>query len=266
MSRCQDPSQSPSDDHLQAAEAEIARHKAALEDAERDIAVRIAVSPALTAWSSFEQGAKRLLRDLAGALGLMAGALWLPRDGVLVARVTWSVTSSDEQALERALRPLRLVSGVGLPGRVWERRKPIGGAISPARDGAPGCQADVGGFCATLALPALAGEEVLGVVELHSQAQIELSERLMLVLTAIGQELGAFFAQRRGELGLSPLSERELEVLTLAAQGLAGRTIAERLAISPATVKTHLEHIYAKLGVSGRTSAVAYALRAGLIA
>jgi two-component system nitrate/nitrite response regulator NarL len=35
--------------------------------------------------------------------------------------------------------------------------------------------------------------------------------------------------------------------------------------ISPSTVKTHLEHIYGRLGVSGRTSAVAYALRVGLI-
>jgi DNA-binding NarL/FixJ family response regulator len=50
------------------------------------------------------------------------------------------------------------------------------------------------------------------------------------------------------------------------AQGLNGRNIAERLAISRATVKTHREHISAKLGVSDRTSAVAYALRGGLIA
>ena len=93
----------------------------------------------------------------------------------------------------------------------------------------------------------------------------ELSERLMGVLAAVGHELGALFARRRGELGASPLTERELAVLTLAANGLAGRRIADRLKISPSTVKTHLEHTYAKLGVSDRSSAVACALRAGLI-
>lgn len=61
------------------------------------------------------------------------------------------------------------------------------------------------------------------------------------------------------------LTRRELEVLELAAQGLAGREIGLLLGTSPSTVKTHLAHIYVKLGVSNRVSAVATALRAGLI-
>ena len=62
-----------------------------------------------------------------------------------------------------------------------------------------------------------------------------------------------------------PLSEREIEVLRLAAEGMRGIEIAERLVLSPATVKTHLAHIYEKLGVGDRTSAVAKALRTGVI-
>lgn len=61
------------------------------------------------------------------------------------------------------------------------------------------------------------------------------------------------------------LTERELEVLQLAAGGSSGPQIAERLAISPTTVKTHFENIYAKLGASDRAAAVATALRVGLI-
>ena len=87
----------------------------------------------------------------------------------------------------------------------------------------------------------------------------------MQVLTHAGAGCGALFARRRGELGLTPLSLREVEVLTLAARGLSVRGIAETLTISPATVKTHLEHIYRKLGVRDRTAAVANALRAGFI-
>jgi DNA-binding NarL/FixJ family response regulator len=61
------------------------------------------------------------------------------------------------------------------------------------------------------------------------------------------------------------LSERELEVLALIAQGLTNRDAAARLFISEATVKTHLVHIYAKLGVNDRAAAVATAFERGLL-
>ncbi len=56
-----------------------------------------------------------------------------------------------------------------------------------------------------------------------------------------------------------PLSEREVEVLQLVADGLANQEIARQLVITPGTVKKHLEHIYNKLDVPSRTSAIARA-------
>jgi DNA-binding NarL/FixJ family response regulator len=61
------------------------------------------------------------------------------------------------------------------------------------------------------------------------------------------------------------LSDRELEVLTLIAQGETNRGAAARLFISEATVKTHLLHIYAKLDVNDRAAAVAAAYERGLL-
>ena len=61
------------------------------------------------------------------------------------------------------------------------------------------------------------------------------------------------------------LSQRELEVLALVAGGSANRETAARLFISEATVKTHLLHIYAKLGVTDRAAAVAEAFNRGLL-
>jgi ATP/maltotriose-dependent transcriptional regulator MalT len=61
------------------------------------------------------------------------------------------------------------------------------------------------------------------------------------------------------------LSDRELEVLTLISRGETNAGAAARLFISEATVKTHLLHIYAKLGVNDRAAAVAVAYERGLL-
>lgn len=61
------------------------------------------------------------------------------------------------------------------------------------------------------------------------------------------------------------LTERELDVLRLVADGASNRVIAKTLFVSEATVKTHLVHINDKLGASSRTDAVAKARAAGLL-
>jgi two-component system nitrate/nitrite response regulator NarL len=61
------------------------------------------------------------------------------------------------------------------------------------------------------------------------------------------------------------LSPREEEVLRLAANGCSSREIASRLIIGTATVKTHFQHIYEKLGVTDRAAAVAEGMRRGIV-
>ena len=62
-----------------------------------------------------------------------------------------------------------------------------------------------------------------------------------------------------------PLSQREIEVLTLVSRGSTNKETARKLFISEATVKTHLIHVYAKLGVKDRAAAVAVAFERGLL-
>jgi ATP/maltotriose-dependent transcriptional regulator MalT len=64
---------------------------------------------------------------------------------------------------------------------------------------------------------------------------------------------------------IEPLSERELEVLQLIADGLKNQEIANRLYLSLHTVKIHARRIYAKLGVSSRTQAAAKAKSLGIL-
>jgi LuxR family maltose regulon positive regulatory protein len=64
---------------------------------------------------------------------------------------------------------------------------------------------------------------------------------------------------------VEPLSERELEVLRLVADGLTNQAIADELFIAVSTVKSHTNSIYGKLGVRNRTQAVAEARALGLL-
>ncbi|MBN2503500.1 MAG: response regulator transcription factor [Anaerolineales bacterium] len=64
---------------------------------------------------------------------------------------------------------------------------------------------------------------------------------------------------------IDPLSERELEILGLVAQGLSNRQISERLFLALDTVKGHNRNIFSKLQVNRRTEAVARARELGLI-
>ena len=108
-------------------------------------------------------------------------------------------------------------------------------------------------------LKARDAEHLIQTVRLVAGGNMVIDPQLVV---ALAEELStAKERDRRAET----LTAREIEVLQLLAFGHTNRDIAERLYISPDTVKTHLEHIFEKLGASDRTAAVAEALRRRLI-
>jgi two-component system nitrate/nitrite response regulator NarL len=144
-------------------------------------------------------------------------------------------------------------------------------------------------------MPAMSGLDVLeALVEADSPVRVlilsgsfggRLVQRVLDAGAAgfLGKDEGArtlcnaVAAVARGEqvLGLTPesaitrpgpaLSPREIEVLSMTAGGMSSLDIGQALHLSPATVKTHLQRIYGKLGVSDRAAAVATGMRLGLV-
>jgi|tagenome__1003787_1003787.scaffolds.fasta_scaffold20971724_2 PAS domain S-box-containing protein len=144
-----------------------------------------------------------------------------------------------EEVLQRGLEhfsPPELVPTLGSLGNAFERRGSLSGTYEVLR-----------------------GDGSRAAVEFRATRYFDAGEHLIAA-----RELQSPPADTRPDEA-SPLSARELEVLQVASSGMSTSEIGGVLVISPATVKTHLANVYAKLGVADRTAAVAECLRRGLI-
>jgi len=118
----------------------------------------------------------------------------------------------------------------------------------------------------------LEDQDTTSVLALCNSANIsdtylkKLSKAIGIVqpVTASQQLPGAAALESNLKL-LEPLSQRELEVLSLIDQGLANKEIAQKLTLAPATVKAHIRNIYGKISAKSRTEALAKARQLSLI-
>ena len=114
-----------------------------------------------------------------------------------------------------------------------------------------------------------AGDPVLGILNRLTDPSLDPELGLAspayvdLLITAAAAGATAIAARPAVEL-VDPLSDREIEVLERLSQGLSYRDMADQLFISRNTVKTHVRHVYAKLGVASRDGAVEEARRLGI--
>jgi DNA-binding NarL/FixJ family response regulator len=103
-----------------------------------------------------------------------------------------------------------------------------------------------------------------------SSEQIEAAINAIAVGLSVGMPSSLNYPIWDNSLGIDeeiidPLTERELEVLQLLAQGMANKQIALKLDISEHTVKFHVSSVYTKLGAANRTEAVRLGVRKGLV-
>jgi HD-GYP domain-containing protein (c-di-GMP phosphodiesterase class II)/DNA-binding CsgD family transcriptional regulator len=109
--------------------------------------------------------------------------------------------------------------------------------------------------------PALATEAAARELRTAARAGRLDPDAVAAVLAAAGQPGG----RRRADLRPAGLTEREVEVLGLVAQGCSNATIAERLFISRRTAEHHVQHVYTKIGVSTRAAAALFAVQHDLL-
>ena len=107
--------------------------------------------------------------------------------------------------------------------------------------------------------PALSADAAAAELRVDVRARRLDGDAVEAVLGAAGHRVPR---RREGPAGLTP---REIEVLRLLARGLSNREIAARLVISPKTVASHAEHIYAKLDAPTRAAAGLFAVRHGIL-
>ena len=107
--------------------------------------------------------------------------------------------------------------------------------------------------------PPRSADEAAATLRADVKAGRRDAEAVEAVLGAAGHRVAR---RREGPAGLTP---REVEVLTLLAQGMSNKETARRLVISPKTVANHIEHIYAKIGASTRATASLFAMQQGLL-
>lgn len=155
------------------------------------------------------------------------------------------LVDGDDPRVEHEIRSWR----VALPQRLYFYRSPTVNALNDCvRHGASGCL-EKGASPETLLRALRAVGAGLFAVEpaLMLRAVLSSWNELPPVDTAV-------FALEAPHHTLAQLTERQREIVHLAAQGLSNKQIARNLGISPETVKTHLHHAFERAGVSGRVA------------
>ncbi len=149
------------------------------------------------------------------------------------------------------------VNGIEATRRIKEEHPEIGVLVLTVHDDDPYVYAILEAGAAGYLLKDVRGSELVEAVR-----SVRAGEAVLHPAIA-RKVLGRFRAAAGADEGGVPLTEREVEVLRLAARGLSNKQIGARLGLSARTVQVHLGRIFRKLRVASRTEAVIHGLRRG---
>ena len=168
--------------------------------AERHVAAQYSVTRVLAEAQSIAGATSKLLQAICEEVGWSLGELWYvdPEARVLRFDGLWCSPSFAATEYEVATRAMVFALGEGIPGAVWQSGRSIW--ISNLGYVDQGPRLDIVtrlGIRAALGFPILLGEDVVGVLVLFDRAVREPNEELLLVLEALGRQIGGFIERKR---------------------------------------------------------------------
>lgn len=175
--------------------------------ARQRLAAEHAISRVLAEAKSLSEAAPRILQALCQNLGADICELWLPAEGnspplQCVAFYT-PHTSEAAREFEQITRQQAFKSGQGLPGRIWQQRRPVWSTDLQQDLGFVRFEAALKlELCTKIAFPILDGDDCLGVVSLFSRQAVQPDLPLLNMMTAVGRNLGQFMQRTRAEAAL----------------------------------------------------------------
>jgi PAS domain S-box-containing protein len=190
-----------------------------LQRVERRLEAQYAVSRVLARSATLDDAAPEVLEIIGEGLGWDFAGLWLTRSDPHSLRCVevWKAPGARIPLFERMTRETTLASGVGLPGRVLADGAPAWIRDIVTDPNFPrGTVAQREGLHTGLAFPVLAGDEVLGAIEVFSRETLEVDEEVMEPLSAVGLQLGGFL-QRQISEDFTRVSEARLSAILGAA-------------------------------------------------
>lgn len=223
---------------------------ATLHESERRLAANLAVTRILAESPALDDATARILKTIGKSLHWEVGVMWTPseREDELRCLGVWRAAGTKAEKFEAATRGRTFVSGVGLPGRVWESRKPvwIRDVTEEANfPRAPFALAD--GLHSGFAFPIMFGQRFLGVMEFFSSEIATPDDALLATFGSVGNQIGQFIVRKRVEEEREQLLSREHAARAEAES--ANRTKDEFLAIVSHELRTPLNAIVGWTGL-----------------
>jgi PAS domain S-box-containing protein len=161
---------------------------------EQFLSTQHATTMVLAEAETVEEAMPRLLCALGEQMGWEFGAYWTAGDGaVLRCRETWTVSGLDLTSFEQTTRSITFEPGAGLPGRVWESRRPAFIEVVTADPNFPRAPAaSEVGLSAAVGLPVMAGGEVRGVIEYFTRQVRHPEPELIAMMETLAVQIGRF--------------------------------------------------------------------------
>ena len=191
-----------------------------------------------------------MLRSVCERTGWALGQAFVrtPDRRALECSPAWYAAAPGLESFRRATESLSFVPGVGMPGKAWELSRPVWVRDVKSDPGFErGLFAQDAGLAAGIAVPVLARDDVVAVMEFFMWEEREEDERLVALVSAVGAQLGTLFQQKQAEEALRASEEHFRAVADTAADAILSLDPGGNIAYANASAARIFGHTVSEL-------------------